>query len=43
LPAPQAPREFVVAGNMHVARSLGVTLENTELLAERLRQIDRQP
>jgi ABC-type uncharacterized transport system substrate-binding protein len=43
LPPPQPPRDFSVSGNAHVARSLGVPLENDAQLTDRLRQMERRP
>lgn len=43
LPAAQPPRDFNVSGNAHVARSLGVPLENDAQLTDRLRQMERRP
>jgi hypothetical protein len=37
---PQSPREFVVAVNQNVARSLGLALDESQL-GEQLRQKDR--
>jgi hypothetical protein len=43
LPQAQPPREFVISGNTHVARSLGLHLEDDARLTERLRQSERRP
>jgi len=40
LPAPQYPAEFTVSANQHVARSLGIDLDEIAL-ATRLRQMER--
>ncbi len=41
LPAQQHPQEFEVSVNAHVARSLGIDLEDEAALAERLRKLER--
>lgn len=40
LPPPQYPREFQIAANPHVARSLGLRLENEDTLLQRLKEMD---
>ena len=40
LPPPQYPREFQVAANPHVARSLGLSLDSEDGLLQRLREMD---
>ena len=41
LPAQQHPQEFEVSVNPHVARSLGIDLDDEAALAERLRKMER--
>jgi ABC-type uncharacterized transport system substrate-binding protein len=43
LPPPQPPRDFMVAINPQVARSLGLRLDDEAVLRERLRQMERGP
>jgi putative ABC transport system substrate-binding protein len=43
LPPPQAPREFSVAVNPHVARSLGLRLDEPAAIGDKLRQMERRP
>jgi putative ABC transport system substrate-binding protein len=43
LPQAQPPRDFAVSGNAHVARSLGLHLEDDAQLTDRLRQSERRP
>lgn len=40
LPPPQAPNEYLVSINPHVARSLGITLESEQQLLQRLRSLE---
>lgn len=43
LPPPQAPREFEIATNPSVARSLAIELDSAEHIAARLRQREGRP
>ncbi|WP_232428809.1 ABC transporter substrate-binding protein [Aromatoleum toluclasticum] len=43
LPPPQSPREFEVATNPNVARSLSIGLDSAERIAARLRQREGRP
>ncbi|WP_407278869.1 ABC transporter substrate binding protein [Aromatoleum evansii] len=43
LPPPQAPREFEIATNPNVARSLAIELDSPERIAARLRQREGRP
>ena len=42
-PAPRHPRHFTVTVNAHVARSLGLRIEDGEALRDRLIRLERQP
>jgi putative ABC transport system substrate-binding protein len=43
LPRAQSPSEFQVSANRHVARSLGIELEDEAVLTERLRKLEQKP
>ena len=43
LPRMLSPSEFQVSANRHVARSLGIDLEDEAVLAERLRKLEQKP
>jgi putative ABC transport system substrate-binding protein len=43
LPPPQTPREFSVACNDHVARSLGLHIDDADELQQKLRRLEKQP
>jgi ABC-type uncharacterized transport system substrate-binding protein len=43
LPPPQSPRSFEVAANRHVARSLGIQLDDEKVIAERVRALEAAP
>jgi len=43
LPRTQSPSEFEVSANRHVARSLGIELEDEAVLTERLRKLEQKP
>ena len=40
LPPPQYPRQYAVATNPHVARSLGIVIESEEAMLQRMRALD---
>lgn len=42
LPPPQYPRDFLVSANPHVARSLGLALEDASVLRDRLSAAEQQ-
>jgi ABC-type uncharacterized transport system substrate-binding protein len=42
MPPPQSPREFSVATNPHVAHSLGLHIDDAEVLSERLHKLERR-
>lgn len=42
LPPPQHPRQFTVGTNPHVARSLGLAIEDAVALEQKLRQVEAQ-
>lgn len=43
LPPPTAPRQFRISTNTYVARSLGITLEDANVLRERLERAENPP